>query len=345
MQQHPLVGKVSSARVASPVNYEKNLIILDIDLRTCHNVIVCSLYVLEGVMAQKRFGSRETTGRKLDVIGEYLAMYQKALSNTSLDTIYIDGFAGSGEIPLSQKGDDILFDDEVKTVIAGSADRAMAVSPPFSRYIFIDDRKKCIEALEQKFKEKYYANNVQYIKGDANAHVQRICAEEKWNYQRGVVFLDPFGSQVQWNTIEAVANTQALDLWYLFPAGLSVFRQISNKGTIDPTHVDSITRLFGTKDWKTAFLKPSNQGDLFSDVNRHEKDVTPESAALFMIKRLKSVFKGGVLDQMIPLGKHAYPSYYLLFAWGNPSTKATKLANKLSKAAVKATDRKHGRIV
>jgi hypothetical protein len=76
-----------------------------------------------------------------------------------------------------------------------------------------------------------------------------------------------------------------------------------------------------------------------------EKIVTPRSAALFMIERLKGIFKGGVMDEMIPLGKHAYPSYYLLFAWGNASPKATGLAKRLSKAAVKATDRKHGRFI
>lgn len=124
-----------------------------------------------------------------------------------------------------------------------------------------------------------------------------------------------------------------------------MFRQIGNTGSVHGTHGEAITRIFGTEDWKMAFLKPSKQEDLFDEASHHEKNVTPESAAQFMIERLKSVFKGGVLDEIIPLGKHSYPSFYLLFAWGNPSNKATALAEKLSKAAVKATDRKHGRLV
>jgi len=295
-------------------------------------------------MAQKRFGSADTTGRKLDVIGEYLSMYQKALSNTHLQTLYIDGFAGSGEIPLAEHTDN-LFDEDVRTVIAGSADRALGVDPPFTRYIFIDKRKECIEALESKFEDNLNSNRVDCVIGDANKHIQRICRGEQWRHQRGVILLDPFGSQVHWETIEAIARTKALDLWYLFPAGLSVFRQISSDGTVDPTHEASITRLFGTEEWKVAFFRPSQQTDLFDEPVSQEKIVTPESAALFMIERLKSVFDGGVMDKMIPLGKHAYPSYYLLFAWGNASTKAKALANRLSEAAVTATDRKHGRIV
>ncbi len=295
-------------------------------------------------MTQKRFGSAKSTGRKLDVIGEYLSMYQKALNATAFQTIYIDGFAGSGEVPIAEHKDG-LFDEDVQTVIAGSADRALRVDPPFSRYIFIDKRKKCIEALKVKFKDGPNAERVTHLVGDANEHVQKLCTSEQWRSQRGVILLDPFGSQVNWPTIEAIAATKALDLWYLFPAGLGVFRQISKDGTVDKTHEASITRLLGTDAWKSAFFEPSKQTELFGEPVTQEKIVTPESAALFMIERLKTVFEGGVMDEMIPLGKHAYPSYYLLFAWGNASPKAKTLANRLSKAAVTATDRKHGRII
>ena len=295
-------------------------------------------------MVQKQFGSADSTGRKLNVIGEYLSMYQRALSNTAFRTLYIDGFAGTGEVPLAEIKDDLL-DEEVRTVIAGSADRALKVDPPFGRYIFIDKRKDCIEALKAKFDDSQNAERAAYVVGDANEQIQGICRAEQWRSQRGVVLLDPFGSQVHWEIIEAIAATEALDLWYLFPAGLSVFRQISSDGKVDPTHAPSLTRMYGPNKWQSAFLKPSTQGDLFGDTVSHEKVVTPESAAQFMIECLRSVFKGGVMDEMIPLGKHAYPSYYLLFAWGNASPKATALANRLSKAALKATDRKYGRIV
>lgn len=296
-------------------------------------------------MSQKRFGSVESTGRKLDVIGEYLSMYQKALSNTSFKTIYIDAFAGSGEVPLAENKVDLLNDEEARTVIAGSADRALSVTPLFDRYIFIDERKNCINALSARFSGQKTDGNLEYVIGDANEHVQKICKNQQWRSQRGVVLLDPFGNQVHWETVVAIAETKALDLWYLFPAGLGVFRQISNKGTVDPTHEASLTRLLGTDDWKRAFLEPSKQGNLFDEPVGNDKVVTPESAALFMIERLKTVFKGGVMEEMIPLGKHAYPSYYLLFAWGNNSKKAGDLAKRLSKAALKATDRKHGRLI
>lgn len=324
-------------------------IILFVAIYNTYCYYVPVLFMMEGAMAQKRFGSEDTTGRKLDVIGEYLGMYQKALSNTPFTTIYIDGFAGSGEVPLTDQevaffGED-AHDEDVRNVIAGSADRALNIDPPFSRYFFIDKRRDCIDALESKFEMAPNASRAEYIVGDANEYIQEICNSQNWRSQRAVVFLDPFGNQVDWKTIEAIAATKSIDLWYLFPAGAGVFRQISNKGTVDPTHEGSITRLFGSEDWKKAFLAPSKQGELFDEKVGQDKVVTAESAAKFMIDRLGSVFKGGVMEEMIPLGRHAYPSYYLLFAWGNPSPGAKRLAGRLSKAAIRATDRKHGRII
>jgi three-Cys-motif partner protein len=251
-------------------------------------------------MVQKRFGSAATTGRKLDVIGEYLSMYQTALNSTNLQTVYIDGFAGSGEVPLAEHTND-LFDEDVQAVIAGSAERALKIDPPFDRYIFIDHRKKCIDALKKKTKGSPCVDRICFEVGDANVEVGHICAAENWHFQRGVVLLDPFGSQVEWRTIAAIAATKALDLWYLFPAGLGVFRQISKTGTVDPTHEPSITRMYGTEDWKTAFFEPSRQSDFFEETPSREKIVTPESAAQFMVERLRGVFKGGVLDEMVPL--------------------------------------------
>lgn len=162
-------------------------------------------------MAQKRFGSAGSTGRKLDIIEQYLHMYQTALGKTGFQTIYVDGFAGSGEVPLGEHAEG-LFDEDVKTILTGSAYRALNISPAFSRYIFIDKRQKCIDALSAKFKERPNPDRVKFFVGDANKEIRHLCAIEQWRSQRGVVLLDPFGSQVEWATIEAIANTKALDL-------------------------------------------------------------------------------------------------------------------------------------
>lgn len=302
---------------------------------------------------QNVFGSVSSTGVKLDIIREYIAMYQKTLGQMSwASTNYIDAFAGSGQIPLvKNKATASLWAEEssddnfnlAEDFIKGSTQLALEISPPFSKYTFIEKDKNKFEELQILAKENGLRDRIDCRNGDANIEVQKIC-RRMTNKDRAVVFLDPFGSQVEWDTIKAIAATKAIDMWYLFPAGLGVFRQISRDGKIHKTHSASIDRLFGTPDWRTAFVKRKKTRDLFDqEIELTEKTVTPESAADFMIDRLKSVFKGSVGDFKVPLGKHAYPSYYLLFASGNPTGPAKSLAAKLSKAAVKAIESKNGK--
>ena len=120
-------------------------------------------------MPQRRFGSQDATGRKLDVIDTYLSMYQIALKNTQFRMIYIDGFAGTGEIPLTNESK-TLFDEEVKQVISGSAPRALRVKPPFSRYVFIDNRQACIDELRIKLNQEILVSseNISFVVGDAD---------------------------------------------------------------------------------------------------------------------------------------------------------------------------------
>lgn len=291
---------------------------------------------------QNTFGSLGSTGKKLDVISEYISMYQNALKNFNFQTTYIDAFAGTGEIPLELK-EDLLFDDVIDDFMEGSTARALSINPPFQKYIFIEKSLQKVDELKSKYENHILKDRILYSQGDANEKVASICKRTNWKNNRAVLFLDPYGSQVEWNTIEEIAKTKAIDLWYLFPAGASAFRQVSKKGTVHHTHEKAISRIYGTDEWKTAFLKPTTQTDLFGDQGKMEKVVTPESAAQFMIDRMKNIFEGGVLETLIPLGQHGYPSFYLIFAWANPHPKAKALARKLSKAAIRASDNKDGR--
>ena len=71
-----------------------------------------------------------------------------------------------------------------------------------------------------------------------------------------------------------------------------------------------------------------------------EKIATPRSMTEFMIARMKEVFRGGVLDEWLPLGAKGRHDYSLIFSWANPSPKA-KLAATLAAAVLKS--KKSGR--
>ena len=87
-----------------------------------------------------------------------------------------------------------------------------------SRYA---DRCAQLDTLKSEFPA--LATDISVQQGEANDEIRKIC-DKDWRSHRAVLFVDPYGMQMEWQTIEAIASTQAIDLWLLFPLGIGVTR-------------------------------------------------------------------------------------------------------------------------
>jgi three-Cys-motif partner protein len=94
----------------------------------------------------------------------------------------------------------------------------------------------------------------QFQEGDANVALEKWCQERDWRKERAVVFLDPFGMQVDWKTVVALGQTKGVDLWYLFPLS-GVVRMLTRDGIIDETWQRRLDTTLGTEDWRTRFYE------------------------------------------------------------------------------------------
>ena len=288
---------------------------------------------------QQRFGSVHTA-QKLGKLEEYLKAYSSALKHQGFHLVFFDAFAGTPDIDLGKSDTPLLPIDDVRGFIRGSSRRALKFGTSFESYIFVEKSKRKVAELEL-LKEEFpdIAGRIDIRCSDANTELERFC-KRFMKMQRAIVFLDPFGNQVTWRTIERIASTEAIDLWYLFPAGLGVHRQIGRDGLVHYTHEDSLDRMFGTRDWRTAFTESRKIPDLFDGQRtEHAKTATPDSITRFMIERMKGIFNGGVLDEWLPLGTGGRHFYSLIFAWANPSPAATKLARTLALAVIRSKKR------
>ncbi len=235
-------------------------------------------------MAQKpkhEFGG-PWTEIKLDAISEYLDFYQNALKNRGFETWYVDAFAGTGERHAKTVIGGIFDNapvEHVEEVLAGSARRALAINPPFSHYWFAEQRPTRVKALEA-LREEYDAE-ISIRRGDANEQLRLLFASSPWENhrdhwkQRAVVFLDPYGMSVGFDTLKMLAETKRVDVWYLFPRK-AVIQQLSNKvSRIDQDKRASLNRIFGCEDWEERFYKAQPaQHTLFGG------PVTPESVRM-----------------------------------------------------------------
>lgn len=118
-------------------------------------------------------------------------------------------------------------------MLDGSARLALQTEPRFDKSIFIErNSERCAHLEQLKDEFPLLAQDIDIHRRDANEEIQALCSKGSWRSHRAVLFLDPYGMQVEWKTIEAIAATKAIDLWLLFPLGIGVNRLLTKSGDI-----------------------------------------------------------------------------------------------------------------
>jgi three-Cys-motif partner protein len=284
-----------------------------------------------------RFGG-DWTRSKLEILGKYLQAYATALQNQPFKTAYIDAFAGTGyRLPSKDEGPESallpLGEDAAQQLLDGSARVALKTSPSFDRYIFVErhpGRFKELLHLKEEFAD--LATRIEVRRGEANIVIRGLCHKD-WDRRRAVLFLDPYGMQVEWATIVAIANTRAIDLWVLFPLGMAVNRLLKRSGDIPEGWRRRLDLLLGPG-WHEALYSVETTRSLFDDEMTRVVKATTATIGTYFNERLRSVFAGVAPSPRVLLNSSNCPLYLLCFAAGNPNGApiAVKIATHLLKA-------------
>ena len=148
---------------------------------------------------------------------------------------------------------------------------------------------------------------------------------------RGVVFLDPYGMEVEWTTVEAIAATGALDCWYFFPLS-GLYRNAPRDPTkLDASKEDALDRVLGTTDWRERWydhaIAPQS---LFETREQAVVRADVDAIEAYVGERLRTVFKGTVLPPMRLRHNGGAPMASLFFAMANPGAKAVRLGTRIA---------------
>lgn len=179
--------------------------------------------------------------QKLDILGKYLPAYSKIMNKQSWcpGYFYVDAFTGT-IYPQDKETDEYL---------AGSPIRALETEPPFSRYYFIEkDQARFKKATE--LGTEYQHRNVVAIHGDCNEILRgRIIPELAADgRQRALVFLDPYGLNVNWVTVQSLAETRQCDVFINFPV-MGVLRNLPRDQRPEDEKLKCICNVFGDERW------------------------------------------------------------------------------------------------
>lgn len=267
------------------------------------------------------------------------------MKDRNFSVAYIDAFAGTGYVNTKRKiiqdSFPVFAESEVQDFIKGSARTALEVQPPFNKYIFIEKNKKHFAELENlKADFPLLADRIKPINADANSYIIDLCSKN-WTRNRAVMFLDPYGMQVNWKTIEAIASTQAIDLWILFPLGVAVNRLLKRNGDIRQGRKKRLNAIFGDSAWYDAFYRKEENPTLLSLIESEENKVMTswtkvanfKAIGEYYNRRLETIFPK-VAPNPLPLYSSSNnPLYLLCFAAANP--RAADTAVKIAKDILK----------
>ena len=204
---------------------------------------------------------------KLDSLGQYLDFFTKVLKNQRhwcKGTIYVDAFAGPGRSKVRTKPTDpmgglladlgaereIEVDSEAAEFIAGSPRRALEIANPFDEYAFIERDPARIAELENLRAEFGKRHRIDIRRGDASTEIEGLLQGNlgRPSY-KAVVFLDPFGMNVPWSTIEHLAATRNVEVMINFALGMAIQRLLVRTGDINPGWRTALDTYFGSSDW------------------------------------------------------------------------------------------------
>lgn len=216
-----------------------------------------------------RFGSEgeDIIGRwseeKLDLLSKYLKAYSDIMNKQKKSWLkayyYIDAFAGS--VRPRAKADEQRYID-------GSPLRALQTEPKFDGYWFVDVSPRRIERVRDLREE--FPNRVIYVRqGNCN---DVLCNEivpqlPYASKQRAFIFLDPYGLQVDWDTVSELANTRTCDVFVNFSV-MGVTRLLPREQNPEPDVVEQLNKVMGRTDWITQiYQQPSvTQLNLFGNL-------------------------------------------------------------------------------
>ena len=253
------------------------------------------------------------TIEKLKILETYLNAYTTALKQQPFKLMYLDAFAGTGYVNLS--GEEEQANQDAQSFIRGSATRAIDVEDKsFDELIFVEkDQERCREL--KKLKKQHPDRKIRIENSEANEYLRNL--EKDWNKWRGVLFLDPFATEVEWSTLETIAGFHALDTWILFPvfAISRMLPKLRQPDDITPGWATKLTSVFGDESWRELY---SAHPTLFEGMDIHTRQHGVAELLKIYKKKLAALFGKRFLQQSRTLKNSNNAALFeFLFCVGN----------------------------
>lgn len=144
-----------------------------------------------------------------------------------------------------------------------------------------------------------------------------------------LVFLDPFGMQIDWSSIAELKGTRS-DVWILVPTGVIVNRLLDRAGKLDNSN--KLETFFGlsVEEIKAQFYNEEKIETLFGEIEITKKVNRPiEKIARLYAERMKTIWKFVTEEPLVLKNRAGVPIFHFVFASNNKN--ALKIAKQITK--------------
>ena len=275
------------------------------------------------------------TQEKLEILRRYLDAYTTVLkeqpsADTPFRLTYVDAFAGSGSYEASRSDNQANYGD-FDRFRQGSAQIALDIEDkPFDRLIYIEKNRRFISSL-QSMKRANSHRNIEIINRDANLVLPDICAS-MGSLDRAVIFLDPFATDIDWATVQAIANSKKVDCWIWFPLS-ALTRMMTKRQRPNAALSRKLDTIFGGREhWEPRLYHLADQQPLFGDEELVVREPQDRIAEVYR-GRIESAFAAIAPTRRKFLNSQNSPIFELIFAAANPTgaRRAIPIADHLLK--------------
>ncbi|MEX6687176.1 three-Cys-motif partner protein TcmP [Danxiaibacter flavus] len=280
------------------------------------------------------------THKKLQAFSKYVWAYLAIMKKYNYwQTIYFDGFAGSGTRNKETKTElykQLSLTEDEENLYKGAAELILntSIEHQFDFYYFIDLNESSLEKLKATLQKLDAAKNKKLVfkPGDSNQWIKELATVMKTHPSKyaSLILLDPFGMQINWESIAALKDTRS-DVWILVPTGVIVNRLLDKAGKL--THLDKLQSFFGLneEEIRSRFYKKEHKQTLFGDEEVVEKVSRPiELIAEIYIERLKTIWKEVTDKPLVLKNSMNTPIFHFVFASNNKN--AVKIAKDIIKS-------------
>lgn len=239
-----------------------------------------------------QFGG-DWTASRIEMLVEYARAYLTIMNQyPRFQLIYFDGFAGTGLIEREKDGDSQTIVGAARRIIELECPNESGKPRTFDLYYFVEKNTVKARKLKENLGEPPSLNKQVYVvTDDCNTRLKSLAdylRKPANKYWRALLYIDPFGMQVEWASIEHLKGL-GIDMWILVPTGIGINRMLKKDGQIEDTWLARLEKFLGMKkkDILAHFYQPST--GLFPDHVNKEAEAGKKAGELYR-RRLQTIF-------------------------------------------------------